>query len=340
MNELKLCWNILPRVSRSFSLCIKLLPKPLDKEVMISYLIFRVIDTIEDSLAKLEYKKELFDEFIEVLSSHSYNKDLTLKCEKNLMKKLNFSYESILLKNLNAVIKVYFSFPETIRKNILKYSKESAQGMYKFQKKNITTFNDQDEYCYYVAGIVGYLLTDIFYHNKVINKRKRDHLMKYARNFGLALQKVNIIRDIAYDIPGKRYYWPKNILKKHKLDYNTVCIKKNRGKALVILNNMIKNALPYLKDALYYTTSLPKTALKVRVFCLIPLFMSIKSFVKCINNENVFIKDKKVKISREEVKKIVKRSYIYSLSNILLNRWYDQSMKQMRMRKWQSKFSY
>ena len=61
--------------------------------------------------------------------------------------------------------------------------------------------------------------------------------------------------------------------------------------------------------------------------------MSIKSFVKCINNENVFIKDKKVKISREEVKKIVKRSYIYSLSNILLNRWYDQSMKQMGISK-------
>ena len=119
MNELKLCWNILPHVSRSFSLCVKLLPKPLDKEVMISYLIFRVIDTIEDSLAKLEYKKYLFDEFIEVLSSHSYNKDLTLKCEKNLMNKLNFSYESILLKNLNAVIKVYFSFPEKIREDIL-----------------------------------------------------------------------------------------------------------------------------------------------------------------------------------------------------------------------------
>jgi len=330
MNELKLCWNILPHVSRSFSLCIKLLPKPIDKEVMISYLIFRVIDTIEDSSAKLEFKKELFDGFIEILSSHSYNKDLTSKCGKNLMKKLNFSYESILLKNLNVVIKVYFSFPETIRNDILKYSKESAQGMYKFQKKNITTFNDQDEYCYYVAGIVGYLLTDIFYHNKVINKQKKDYLMKYARNFGLALQKVNIIRDIAYDIPDKRYYWPKNILKKHKLDYNNLCLKKNRGTALVILNNMIKNALPYLKDALHYTISLPKTALKVRIFCLIPLFMSIKSFVKCINNENVFIKGNKVKISREEVKKVVKISYIYSPSNILLSRWYDRSMKHMR----------
>jgi len=340
MNELKLCWNILPHVSRSFSLCIKLLPKPLDKEVMVSYLIFRVIDTIEDSLSKLEYKKELFDELIEVLSSHKYNQVLTLKCKKNLMEKLNFSYESILLKDFNAVIKVYFSFSETIMKDILKYSKESAQGMYKFQKKNITTFNDQDEYCYYVAGIVGYLLTDLFYHNKVINKRKRDYLMKYARSFGLALQKVNIIRDIAQDILSKRYYWPKNILKEHKLGYNVLCLKKNRSEALVILNNLIKNALPYLKDALHYTTSLPKTAMKVRVFCLIPLFMSIKSFVKCIDNENVFIKNKKVKISREEVKKIVKRSYMYSFSNILLNRWFDQSMKQIRISRQQSKFSY
>ena len=205
--------------------------------------------------------------------------------------------------------------------------------MYKFQKKSITTFNDQDEYCYYVAGIVGYLLTDLFYHNKIINKQNRDHLMKYAKNFGLALQKVNIIRDIAYDIPDKRYYWPINILKKHKLDYNRLCLKKNRSKALIIQNIMIKNALPYLKDAFHYTISLPKTALKVRVFCLIPLFMSIKSLVKCINNEQVFIKDKKVKISREDVKKIVKKSYIYSLYNILLKRWYIHSMKQMKLSK-------
>ncbi|MCH7613485.1 MAG: squalene/phytoene synthase family protein [Candidatus Marinimicrobia bacterium] len=88
MNELKLCWNILPDVSRSFSLCIKLLPKPLDEEVMISYLIFRVIDTIEDSSAKLEYKKVLFDDLIEVLSSKDYNNNITLKSKKNLMKKL------------------------------------------------------------------------------------------------------------------------------------------------------------------------------------------------------------------------------------------------------------
>jgi len=340
MNELKLCWGILPKVSRSFSLCIKLLPTPLDKEVMISYLIFRVIDTIEDSLTKLDNKKKLFDEFIRILSLPSYNKDLTSKCKNNLLKKLNFSYESILLNNLNAVIKTYFTFPKIIRHDILKYSKESAQGMYKFQKKNITTFNDQDEYGYYVAGIIGYLLTDLFHHNNVINKRKRDYLMKYAKSFGLALQKVNIIRDIAQDIPNKRNYWPKNILKKHRLDYNTLCLKKNKKKALIILNDMVKNALPYLKDALHYTISLPKTALKVRIFCLIPLFMSIKSFVLCINNENIFIKDKTVKISREEVKKIVKNSYLYSFSNILISKWFYQSMNPIRTSKLPSKLPY
>ena len=60
MKETKICWELLPKVSRSFALCIRILPKPLNEQMMLSYMVFRVIDTIEDSHASLRTKKALF----------------------------------------------------------------------------------------------------------------------------------------------------------------------------------------------------------------------------------------------------------------------------------------
>lgn len=329
MDNLKKCWEILPNVSRSFSLCISLLPRPINDRMMLAYLVFRVVDTIEDSTIKIETKKEMFDLFLSTLKKEKYNKKITDKCKTELLKKLTYSYEAGLLKNLDSVINLFYSIPRPEAKALLKRAEEMSKGMYKFQSKSIKTFDDQDEYCYYVAGLVGYLFNDLFYYNKILTEQKKEHLMEYAKRYGLGLQKVNILRDIAYDIPDKRYYWPENLLKKYKLSYKTVCLKGNKEKSISVLNDMVKNAIGYLNDGLYYIISLPRSALKVRVFCLIPLFMAIESFVKCIDNENVFIKGKKVKISRSTVKKIVRKSFLLGCSNSLLKAWYNQSMEKI-----------
>ncbi len=328
--DLRICWNILPKVSRSFSLCIKLLPKPIDERMMLSYMIFRVIDTIEDSTVNLNTKKRCFSDFLVVLSKEAYDNSLTQKCKNTLLSKLTYSYEKELLENLDSVVKIYYSTPINERRAIFRWGKEMSEGMYKFQTKKIKSFKDQDDYSYYVAGVVGHLFNDLFYYNNIISKSKRNHLMEYAKRYGLGLQKVNILRDVAYDIPDKRFYWPLSILKEHSVDYSNLCQKKYRKNALEVSDIMVDNALDYLNDGLYYVMSIPRTALKVRVFCLIPLFMAIESFVKCIANENIFIKGKKVKISREQVKNIVKKSYLYGMSNLLLKKWYNSMMQKAR----------
>lgn len=330
MEDLKVCWNILPKVSRSFSLCITLLPKPVNDQMMLSYLIFRTIDTIEDSTIKIETKKRFFSKFLSVLNQERYSYKITNECKIELLKKLTFSYEADLLGNLDAVVRLYYSIQKNERLALLKQAKKMSRGMYKFQRRKIKTFDDQDEYAYYVAGVVGYIFNDLFYYNGIIKKKQKEHLMEYAKRYGLGLQKVNIIRDIANDIPTKRYYWPENLLKKYKLSYQTICLKKNRKQAVNVLNEMIRNAINYLNDGLYYIMSLPRTALKVRVFCLIPLFMAIESFIKCINNEDVFVKGRKVKISRRMVNSIVKKCYLYGCSNLLLKKWYNKRMRRAK----------
>ncbi|MBD3164595.1 hypothetical protein GF323_05305 [Candidatus Woesearchaeota archaeon] len=325
--ELSECWNILPKVSRSFSLCIKLLPHPLDDRMMLSYLIFRIVDTIEDSEIKKQQKKRLFDLFLDTLSQPRFLSYQSKKCSSALLQNLTYSYEEILLRNLDAVLKVYFATPEKERTSILRRAKEMAEGMYKFQTKTINTFDEQNEYCYYAAGLVGYLFNDLFFYNNILSKKQAGRLIEHAKRYGLALQKVNIIRDIVNDAPDRKY-WPIKLLKKYNLDYKSLLLTKNRKKAVNVLNEMIKDALPFLDSGIDYVKALPRNALKVRVFCLIPLFMAVQNFVKCINNRNVF--EKKVKLTRPSVAAIVRKSYLCGYSNFLLDKWYNKNMKKAR----------
>lgn len=329
-DQLNLCWKILPDVSRSFSLCIKKLPHPTDLHMMIGYLTLRILDTIEDSSASLETKEEAFKKFIGLLDTDSPSSKKVATCKAFLLTNIDCTYEHTLLENLGAVIDTYHSFEKDEKEAIIDCNKEMAGGMIKFQNQSITDFKLQEEYCYYVAGIVGLLDTRLFKIAGHISDSLSKELMTPAKHFGIALQKVNILRDVAYDIPEKRYFWPQDILNKYGLDYENLCDEKNRPQAMKVLEEVIDNALPYLEDAIDYTTRLPRSARKIRIFCLIPLFMAIKSYAKCIRNEDVFIVGKKVKIKKEEVQKIVQNSNLMASSNWALKRWYRDCMKDVK----------
>ena len=303
------------------------LPHPTDLHMMISYLTLRILDTIEDSSASFETKEEAFKKFIALLNSDSPSSEEVATCREFLLTNIDYTYECALLENVGAVIDTYHSFGKDEKEAINDCSKEMARGMIKFQNQPITDFKLQEEYCYYVAGVVGLLDTRLFKITGHISDALSKELLNSAKHFGIALQKVNILRDIAYDIPKKRYFWPQDILIKYGLDYENLCDEQNRPQAMKVLEEIINNALPYLEDAIDYITRLPRSARKIRIFCLIPLFMAIKSYAKCIGNEDVFIVGKKVKIGKEEVQKIVQNSNIMASSNWALKRWYRDCMK-------------
>ena len=160
----------------------------------------------------------------------------------------------------------------------------------------------------------------------MITARLKRRLSRFAREFGLALQKVNMLRDIADDVASHRYYWPKRLLAKYGLSYGDICSAENRQKALSVLREQIEDARRYIDSAMQYVLMLPRKALRVRMFCLIPLFMAIESYVKCMNNAEVFEAGRKVKITREQVGEIVAKSGMWGSDNERLVRWFASSM--------------
>lgn len=322
----KMCWRLLPKVSRSFSLCIKMFPKPIDEEIMVAYLLYRVIDTVEDCSAPVGTKGEMFGKVMGVLAPKKYNEAAAIECRNGLLEKIDATYETELLENFERVVRVYFSLPGKIRKSIFRWGKVMAEGMYEYLDRGIYTIEDQDKYSYYVAGVVGYLINDVLYHNRIINAKLRKRLRSHAKAFGLALQKVNILRDVAKDLRQGRRYWPERLIQEYHLTYDTMCLPENRKIAIQILKEQVVDALKYLHSAMYYIISLPKKAVRVRIACAIPLFMAIESFAKCDGNGQVFDAESKVKISRVQVYAILAKSMALSVFNGMLLGWFYESL--------------
>jgi farnesyl-diphosphate farnesyltransferase len=64
----------------------------------------------------------------------------------------------------------------------------------------IATTPELREYCYFVAGTVGHLLTDLWRaHSVFVGDRVYARLLRNCEAFGEALQLVNILKDIAAD---------------------------------------------------------------------------------------------------------------------------------------------
>lgn len=65
-----------------------------------------------------------------------------------------------------------------------------------------------EDYCYHVASAVGLLAARIF-------GTVDDAVLRYARLLGLALQRINILRDVGEDWQRGRLYLPQDALTKH-----------------------------------------------------------------------------------------------------------------------------
>jgi farnesyl-diphosphate farnesyltransferase len=67
---------------------------------------------------------------------------------------------------------------------------------------------DTDRYCYFVAGTVGELLTEIFAFEGALREEASSAHFAESVDFGKALQLVNIAKDFHGDLREGRCFWP------------------------------------------------------------------------------------------------------------------------------------
>lgn len=317
------CRNILPKVSRTFALNIEQLDGEIYRTVLIGYLLFRIADTFEDNNYRDE--KDKIADLKDLSLLFEGDKDLSERLRlyeplKSLWKEN--SHEKELIENGHKILKCYFDIPDKYIKIIDPLIAEAIEGMIKFKKlklkskNNIFQLNDTrelEEYCYYVAGIVGVMLTNIFCEKEGIKNNKTE-LEKYQIHFGLALQLVNIIKDYKKDIERGWCYIPLTITQKHKINPDNIgnlTIGQQQG----IIRDISRPAVTYLDSTLKYIKLLPMEERSIRMFCIIPFVLAYRTLVKIIRMEGN-------KLSREEVVYLMDRCNTFAGSNNLLEEDY------------------
>ena len=111
--------------------------------------------------------------------------------------------ERDLVARVDQVVQVTFSFGAVQRQALIRCVSLMSDGMHRFQRKvglrGLDSQQRLDEYCYFVAGVVGEMLTELFCEYSGAIARRRDQLMRLAPSFGQGLQMTNILKDIRAD---------------------------------------------------------------------------------------------------------------------------------------------
>lgn len=310
------CSNIFPKVSRTFALNTVLLEGDIFKAVLIGYLILRIADTFEDNVYRGESDKitDLKD-FSRIFEG---NKDLSERLK--LYDHLRFrweenSHEKKLIESGYRILRCYFDMPGIYVKMIDPIITEAVNGMIKFKEMKLESkgkvfqlgsIRELEDYCYYVAGIVGVMLTKFFCQRNSI-KGRMPELKKHQIHFGIALQLVNIIKDYKKDLARGWCYIPLTVTRKYKVkpeNMGSLSLRQQQG----ILKDMSRMAIIYLDSAMEYIKLLPLEERSIRMFCIMPFLLAYRTLVKVIKMEGD-------KLSREEVIDLADRCNIYAESN-------------------------
>lgn len=324
----RFCQEILPQVSRTFALSIRFLPGNLGRAVLSSYLICRIADTIEDDpVASVETKTKLLDQLLECFDSAAAANRYPEKVESLAGEPAHIS----LVRHTDLVFALFRTLPSRSQQRVRHWVTEMVRGMQKFvglypRGIRIQTLEEYKEYCYYVAGTVGYLLTDLWHeHSPSVGAEEYKTLLQRCAAFGEALQTVNILKDIAWDAEHENsIYIPQKALQEQGSSHHTLLSPQHLTNNHAAIKDLVELAWSDLDDALEYLVSIPKAAVPIRIFCILPLLFAYATLRDLTQSTAMLQSGGTVKITRAEVKSLMLAGPLAVVSNHSLRWLVDQ----------------
>jgi farnesyl-diphosphate farnesyltransferase len=296
--------RILPHVSRTFALTIPQLPAGLRISVTNAYLLCRIADTIEDEPALSPAETQAFmQRFMAVLAGRGDAVALARELEQRLSER-TLASERDLVANMQRVLNVTASLREPQRAAIHRCVELMCYGMPRFQAtaslRGLPRLTDLDDYCYYVAGVVGDMLTDLFCEYSPEIARQRSGLQALAVSFAQGLQMTNILKDVWEDRRHGACWLPQEVFSRHGVDLAQVVPAPCDPRFAAGMRELVGVAHAHLRNALEYTLLMPAQEAGIRRFCLWAIGLAVLTLRK-INGNPEFTSGAEVKVSRRAV---------------------------------------
>ena len=305
------CREVLPAVSRTFALNIPVLPRPLDTAVMVAYLLCRIADTLEDEvrgpacpvlLAELARLSTLPTGWEADARRFSQEAGRVLRAETPVA-------EARLVEGMPRVLEALAVHEAPVREHVAACVATMAEGMGKMGDKGRATggglglanLEETLEYCYYVAGTVGEMLTRLFAWYSPTVAERGGKLEPRSVAFGNALQLVNILKDVREDHERGSCWLPRTVLAEYGVTPETLLDPGRRDGAMKAHGQLVAVAHGEVRKAFDYVMALPREEHGIRLFCLWPLFLAVMTLRRVYGNEAV-LEPRPVKVTRRTVK--------------------------------------
>jgi farnesyl-diphosphate farnesyltransferase len=300
--------RLLQGVSRTFALTIPQLPARLRRVVGNAYLLCRIVDTIEDEPELTAVSKRRFcEQFAKVAAGEASAERFAAELHP-LLSPGTPAAERELIAMTPQVMAITRCFTSVQREALATCVAIMSRGMADFQAgssvSGLGRLDDMDRYCYYVAGVVGEMLTRLFCDYSPQIAAHRETMMGLAVSFGQGLQMTNILKDMWEDRRRGACWLPRDVFSRAGFDLSELEPGRYREAFGKGLSELIGVAHGHLDDAMRYTLLIPPHEAGIRNFCLWAIGMAILTLRK-INRHKDFVTGRQVKISRRSVKATV-----------------------------------
>ncbi len=294
--------EMLIATSRTFAICIPMLPGPLRDALALGYLHLRNADTIEDAYKwPKERRIALLEEYRTLLLSNDGEAAERFAAKFEDETELADRDHLDLLKSTPFLLEQVQQLPEAyvdaIGSHIARVIRRMQTWVANHDEGNrlqIVRLKQLDDYCYAVAGIVGELITSLIRIYRPSLERPRLLLLRSLETAcGAGLQLTNIIKDVFRDHLEGRYYIPQEYL------------PFANGGSPEGLKPILAHAYRNLCLGKEYACALPEDEFGLRKSILVPLLLGVATLRVLLEELEALITGSEVKITREQVAEIL-----------------------------------
>lgn len=309
------CHEIVQDVSRTFALTVNSLEEPMSTQICLGYLLCRIPDTIEDAgHIPPEAGAALLRSYARAIDPDEERDMETFHADVEPWLPPEGS-RSDDWRAVAAAPRIYATFetlPADVRAAIAPPVLELVGGMAKFVEEHaetdglrIETRAELEEYCYYAAGTVGVLITNLLTREGVVGDRRRT-LYETAESFGLLLQLVNIAKDVHDDYTEEHnVYLPASWLTDEGVPQEAVVEEKHRESVAAVVSRTAAHARTFIDEAERYLHAMPLRHGNTLAAWGVPFLLAVGTLRELTESPADALTDRDLKISREEVYAVV-----------------------------------
>jgi farnesyl-diphosphate farnesyltransferase len=314
-DDLEWCHQAVQGVSRTFAITIDLLDAPMADAICVGYLLCRVADTIEDAghIPPAEQTRLLYqyDAVLDPTDSTTIDEFREAVDEWIPDDGGDDDADWSVVANAPRIVETFDACSPSVREAIRPPVRELVGGMAMFVERHadegglrIGTRAELEEYCYYVAGTVGELITNLVCRDA--DSAQANRLRETSESFALLLQLVNVTKDVYVDYHDENnVYLPETWLEDADVPQDDLCEPEHSDDVADVVARTADHAHSFTDDAQTYLESMPRERGNRLVAWTVPYLLAVGTLREVRKRPEDALRRAGIKVSREEVHALI-----------------------------------